>query len=97
MLCGYLYKKYCIIKEHGDARLRRERLTPDCEPRGAELEKPAQNYKCQPHFLCCSSARCISEQESSGPSEEGPVRLSRSPAGDRIGRKKAGVPHVSRR
>ena len=26
----------------GDDRLRRERLVPDCEPRGADLEKSAQ-------------------------------------------------------
>ena len=33
----------------GDDWLRRERLGPDCESRGADLVKSAQNFKCQPH------------------------------------------------
>ena len=44
---------------YGDARLRRERLAPECEPRGAELEKSAQKIKCQPHFLRRYAPRCL--------------------------------------
>jgi hypothetical protein len=33
----------------GDDRLRRERLGPDGEPRGADLEKSAHKIKCQKH------------------------------------------------
>ena len=36
---------YDIIRLTGDDRLRRKRLVPDCEPRGADLEKSAQNFK----------------------------------------------------
>jgi len=46
---------------HGDDRLRRERLFPECEPSGAELVNSAQNIKCQPHFICCYAPRCISD------------------------------------
>ena len=31
----------------GDDRLRREKLAPDCEPRGADLVNSAQKIKCQ--------------------------------------------------
>jgi hypothetical protein len=37
---------FCVL---GDDWLRRLRLVPDCEPRGADLVKPAQNFKCQKH------------------------------------------------
>jgi hypothetical protein len=43
----------------GDDRLRRERLVPECEPRGAELEKSAQKIKCQSHFLRRDAPRCL--------------------------------------
>ena len=33
----------------GDDWLRRRRLVPDCEPRGADLVNSAQTIKCQPH------------------------------------------------
>jgi hypothetical protein len=45
----------------GDDRLRRERLVPECEPRGAELVNSAQKIKCQSHFLRCYAPRCISD------------------------------------
>ena len=40
---GKIQRAYVIIKLSGDDRLRRERLAPDCEPRGAEIVKSAQN------------------------------------------------------
>jgi hypothetical protein len=43
----------------GDDRLRRERLVPECEPRGADLVKPAQKIKCQSHFLRRNAPRCL--------------------------------------
>ena len=54
---------FAIMLLHGDARSRRERLVPDCEPRGTDLVKSVQNNKCQSHKLRYSSSRCISEQE----------------------------------
>jgi hypothetical protein len=38
LLTSMSYNNYPI----GDDRLRRERLVPDCEPRGTELEKSVQ-------------------------------------------------------
>ena len=32
----------CIMKWHGDDRLRRGRLVPDCEPRGTDLVNSVQ-------------------------------------------------------
>src|SRR5215207_9438182 len=45
----------------GDDRLRRERLVPECEPRGTELVNSVQKIKCQSHFLRCYAPRCISD------------------------------------
>jgi len=45
---------------HGDARSRREKLVPDCEPRGTDLVKSVQNNKCQSHKLRNPSFSCIS-------------------------------------
>jgi len=36
------YGDHGIIQVSGDDWLRRERQVPDCEPRGADLEKSAQ-------------------------------------------------------
>jgi hypothetical protein len=47
----------------GDDRLRRKRLVPECEPRGTDLVNSVQTIKCQSHSICCSPARCLSEQE----------------------------------
>jgi len=52
--------------EPGDDRLRRERLVPECEPRGAELVNSAQTIKCQSHFLRCYAPRCISDNITAG-------------------------------
>ena len=54
--CRTKYRSYS-----GDDRLRRERLVPECEPRGAELVKSVQNIKCQSHFIRCYAPRCISD------------------------------------
>jgi len=77
---------------NGDARLRRRRLVPECEPRGADLVKPAQKLKCQSHFLRCYAPRCLSDGVTVG-LNRGRVRRSRTPPGERIGRHKGGVPH----
>ena len=37
----------CYNEFTGDDRLRRERLVPDCEPRGAELVKSVQNLSAE--------------------------------------------------
>src|SRR5512145_2407874 len=50
-----------IVFQSGDDRLRRERLVPECEPRGADLVNSAQKIKCQSHFLRCYAPRCISD------------------------------------
>ena len=47
------------VDDSGDARLRRERLAPKCEPIGAELEKSAQKIKSQSHFLRRYAPRCL--------------------------------------
>ena len=44
---------------YGDDRLRRKRLVPECEPRGADLVKSVQTIKCQPHFLRRYAPRCL--------------------------------------
>ena len=59
---GLSFSGYAIILfASGDDRLRRERLVPECEPRGAELVNSAQKIKCQSHFLRCYAPRCISD------------------------------------
>ena len=69
----------------GDARLRRERLAPDCEPRGADLENSAQNFKCQPHFLCCYAPRRLRRKASRYRLFGGDVCPPRSPSGGGAG------------
>jgi len=84
-----------VIPLNGDDWLRRERLFPECEPRGAELVKPAQNIKCQTHFLCCYASRCISDMHNS----RSPLMRSRplvsNPVRDKTGRDKYGVPRIT--
>ena len=65
----------------GDDRLRRERLVPECEPRGAELVNSAQKIKCQSHFLRCYAPRCISDNITAGAYGRH-VRRHRPPPGD---------------
>src|SRR5215212_5349121 len=55
-----------MLCEPGDDRLRRERLVPECEPRGAELVNSAQKIKCQSHFIRCYAPRCISDNITAG-------------------------------
>jgi len=76
----------------GDARLRRRRLVPECEPSGADLVKPAHKLKCQPHFLRCNAPRRLGDGVTAG-LNRGRVRRSRTPPGEWIGRNKGGVPH----
>jgi len=72
----------------GDDRLRRERLVPECEPRGAELVKPAQKIKCQQHFLRCYAPRCISDEQNSRPPQMRPRPSDPLSAPGRNGRNK---------
>ena len=83
-----------IILQTGDDRSRRERLAPDCEPRGADLVKSAQKHKCQPHSIRCTAPRCISESNSADPQERDHVRPHRTLTGRGIGRDKVRVPHA---
>ena len=80
--------------QNGDDRLRRERLFPECEPRGAELVNSAQKIKCQPHFLCCYAPRCISDLHNSRPPQMRPRPPAPISARDRPGRDKRGVPYA---
>jgi hypothetical protein len=54
--------RLCYNECSGDDRLRRERLVPDCEPRGTELVKSVQKIKCQKHLLR-PPARCLTQLE----------------------------------
>src|SRR5688500_14202025 len=72
----WLFEYAIILPALGDDRLRREKLVPECEPRGAELVNSAQKIKCQSHFLHCYAPRCISDQHNSPP----PMMRARPPA-----------------
>ena len=49
----------------GDARLRRRRLVPNGEPRGADLVNSAHKLKCQSHKLRCYAPRRLGLEQNS--------------------------------
>ena len=46
---------------HGDDRLRRERLVPECEPSVRRTRKLSANFKCQSHFIRRYAPRRLGE------------------------------------
>jgi hypothetical protein len=79
----------------GDDWLRQERLAPECEPRGADLDNSAQKIKCQPHFLRRYAPRClIRSRELTGPSLRGRRSPLPFPSRRVSGRQNGGVPRL---